>query len=173
MAWTGTLYPLRTPHDGFWESGVRSIKLYLRCVVEGAALIFEELSTVLAQIKAILNSLPLAQLSDHTLNPLTPAHFLVGQPYTAFVSRPADELIGAMESASSYGTEILETMAQRILDFSTVTRQVARRNDQSGSRYSCCAQSAKLNPSKLKCTCRQNFQYNLEFLPAFKTSARN
>jgi len=62
---------------------VRSIKLHLLRVVGGTVLTFDELSTVLAQIEAILNSRPLAQLSDHMVDPLTPAHFLVGQSYTA------------------------------------------------------------------------------------------
>ncbi|XP_044312729.1 uncharacterized protein LOC123037170 [Drosophila rhopaloa] len=76
--------PPSAPHfGGLWESGVRSIKLHLRRVVGGAALTFEELSTVLAQIEAILNSRPLTPISDHSLDPLTLAHFLVGQPYTA------------------------------------------------------------------------------------------
>ncbi|XP_044248467.1 uncharacterized protein [Drosophila takahashii] len=76
--------PPSAPHfGGLWESGVRSVKLHLRRVVGAAALTFEELSTVLAQIEAILNSRPLAQVSDHTVDPLTPAHFLIGQPYTA------------------------------------------------------------------------------------------
>ncbi|XP_070075679.1 uncharacterized protein [Drosophila takahashii] len=71
----------RDPGRG--KAGVRSVKLHLRRVVGAAALTIEELSTVLAQIEAILNSRPLAQVSDHTVDPLTPAHFLIGQPYTA------------------------------------------------------------------------------------------
>lgn len=76
--------PPSAPHfGGLWESGVRSIKLHLRRVVGAAALTFEELCTVLTQIEALLNSRPLSQSGDDSLDPLTPAHFLVGQPYTA------------------------------------------------------------------------------------------
>jgi len=43
-----------------------------------SALTFEELSTVF-----VLNSRPLCLSGDSTLDPLTPAHFLTGAPYTA------------------------------------------------------------------------------------------
>lgn len=76
--------PPSAPHfGGLWEAGVKSVKLHLRRVIGASILTFEELYTVLTQIEAILNSRPLCSMSDSDLNPLTPAHFLVGEPLTA------------------------------------------------------------------------------------------
>lgn len=48
-------------------------------------LTFEELSTVLIQVESFFNSRPLLLLSIYPvdLQPLTPAHFLVGGPMTS------------------------------------------------------------------------------------------
>ncbi|XP_043642439.1 uncharacterized protein LOC122612720 [Drosophila teissieri] len=76
--------PPSAPHfGGMWEAGVRSIKLHMKRILGSKALTFEELSTVLTQTEAILNSRPLCPTGDNSLDPLTPAHFLTGSPYTA------------------------------------------------------------------------------------------
>lgn len=76
--------PPSAPHfGGLWEAGVRSVKLHLRRVIGSSILTFEELYTLLTQIEAILNSRPLCSLSDDDINPLTPAHFIIGEPLTA------------------------------------------------------------------------------------------
>lgn len=77
--------PPYSPHfGGLWEAGVKSCKYHLRRVVGNAHLTFEEFSTVLAQVEAILNSRPLTPLSSDSRDflPLSPAHFLVGRPLT-------------------------------------------------------------------------------------------
>ena len=77
--------PPYAPHfGGLWEAGVKSCKHHLRRVVGGINLTYEEFSTVLAQTEAILNSRPLTALSTdpNDLQPLTPAHFLIGRPLT-------------------------------------------------------------------------------------------
>jgi len=77
--------PPHSPHmRGLWEAGVKSCKYHLKRVMGSALFIFEEISTVLTQIEACLNSRPLSPLSaDPTdLQPFTPAHFLVGGPMT-------------------------------------------------------------------------------------------
>lgn len=82
--------PPYSPHfGGLWEAGVKSCKYHLRRIVGNAHLTYEELSTVLAQIEAVLNSRPISPMStDPTdLLPLSPAHFLIGRPLTA----PADK----------------------------------------------------------------------------------
>lgn len=86
--------PPYSPHfGGLWESGIRSSKFILKRVVGNARLTYEEFSTVLTQIEAILNSRPMSPLSsDPTdLTPLTPGHFLIGRPLTA----PASEDLSA------------------------------------------------------------------------------
>ncbi|XP_011859792.1 PREDICTED: uncharacterized protein LOC105557214 [Vollenhovia emeryi] len=74
------------PHfGGIWEAAVRSLKYHLRRVLGDHKLTFEEMSTLLAQVEACLNSRPLQALSDDPddLTALTPGHFLVGSALTA------------------------------------------------------------------------------------------
>lgn len=67
---------------GLWESGVKSTKFHLKRVIEDSTLTFEEMTTVLSQIEACLNSRPLSMLPNQTddVSPLTPGHFLIGEP---------------------------------------------------------------------------------------------
>lgn len=75
--------PPQAPNfGGLWEAGVRSVKSHLKRVIGESTLTFEEMSTLLAQIEACLNSRPLTGISDDPNDtlPLTPGHFLVGEP---------------------------------------------------------------------------------------------
>ena len=82
---TGTIWkfnPPGSPHfGGLWEACVKSVKFHLKRVIGEAILTFEELSTMLTQIEAILNSRPLIPLNDDPDDKLvlTPAHFLIGE----------------------------------------------------------------------------------------------
>ncbi|XP_070524570.1 uncharacterized protein [Cardiocondyla obscurior] len=73
--------PPRAPHfGGLWEAGVKFMKRHLIKVIGDYKLTYEELSTVLTQIEACINSRPLCPLTDEPddLAVLTPAHFLTG-----------------------------------------------------------------------------------------------
>lgn len=77
--------PPAAPHfGGLWEAAVKSCKYHLKRVVGNHLLNFEELTTLMCRIEAILNSRPLTTMSSdpNELAPLTPAHFLISQPFT-------------------------------------------------------------------------------------------
>ena len=79
--------PEHAPHfGGLWEAAVKSTKTHLRHIIGEVRLTFEELSTVLAQIEACLNSRPLVPLNtpdEDGIEALTPGHFLIGRPLYA------------------------------------------------------------------------------------------
>ena len=77
--------PPRSPHfGGLWEGAVKSMKKHLHRIAGSTPLTFEEMSTILCQIEACLNSRPLLPDTSHNqdgLQTLTSGHFLVyGQP---------------------------------------------------------------------------------------------
>ncbi|GAB0100150.1 uncharacterized protein DMENIID0001_161450 [Sergentomyia squamirostris] len=87
--------PPGAPHfGGIWEAAVKSVKYHLTRVIGLHKLTYEELSTLLAQIEACVNSRPLVILSedDSQMEALTPGHFLIGRPLTA---PPVEDLSNA------------------------------------------------------------------------------
>ena len=66
---------------GLWEVAVKSAKSHLRCIMGPIKFKFEELTTVLAQVEACLNTRHLVSSStrdDDGIEVFTPGHFLVG-----------------------------------------------------------------------------------------------
>ena len=84
--------PERAPHFGcLWEAAVKSFKTHLTRVVGNSKLDFEEMTTVLTQIEACLNSRPLGTVphnNDNGIEILTPGHFLIGRPIQALPDHP-------------------------------------------------------------------------------------
>ncbi|XP_025270818.1 uncharacterized protein LOC105254545 [Camponotus floridanus] len=73
--------PPSAPHfGGLWEAAVKSTKHHLRRVIGEATLTFEEMTTLLTQVEACLNSRSLQPLTDDPddLTALTPGHFFIG-----------------------------------------------------------------------------------------------
>ena len=70
--------PTASHFGGIWEANVKSAKSLLFRTIGNQILTFEEMSTVLTQIEAVLNSRPLYVLSSDPSEPLalTPSHFL-------------------------------------------------------------------------------------------------
>ncbi|XP_054741280.1 uncharacterized protein LOC129246456 [Anastrepha obliqua] len=78
--------PPRVPHfGGLWEEAVKSAKHLLVRAVGNALLTAEEITTLLIEVEAVLNSRPPAALSNDPNDgeALTPAHLLIGCPLRA------------------------------------------------------------------------------------------
>lgn len=84
---SGTEWHFIPPHapnfGGLWEAGIKSTKFHLKRVIGESTLTYEELSTLLSQVEACLNSRPMSLINVEDPGeptPLTPGHFLIGEP---------------------------------------------------------------------------------------------
>lgn len=87
--------PPQSPHwGGIWEAAIKSTKYHIMRTIGETLLNFEEFTTVLATIESILNSRPLTVLSNdpNDFNPLTPAHFLIGDILTAYPDKDIQDI---------------------------------------------------------------------------------
>ncbi len=78
--------PPRTPHmGGLWEAAVKNMKRLMRKLIQSHLLRTDELSSILVEIEAVLNSRPITPLesTDPDDLALTPGHFLIGRPMVA------------------------------------------------------------------------------------------
>lgn len=88
--------PPGAPHfGGLWEAGVKSMKTHLKKTLSTTTCTFEELSTVVVQVEAVLNARPLCPFSGDVedVDALTPMHFLTGHQYVPLPEE--DEAEGA------------------------------------------------------------------------------
>ena len=86
--------PSRAPHfGGLWEAANKSMKRHLRRCVGTQILTHDELNTFVFQIEGIPNSRPLTAMSadPNDLQPLTPAHFILGRGMNDLHSLTASE----------------------------------------------------------------------------------
>lgn len=79
---------------GLWERNIGSIKFHLKRTIGERVLTYEEMSTVLTQIEACLNSRPICKLNENPdeLQILTPGHFLIGSAITAPVTQSLEHV---------------------------------------------------------------------------------
>ena len=89
---TWNTIPERSPHfGGLWESAVKKMKFHLKRVIGSQIVSYEEMATVSTQVEACLNSRPLTAMTSHDsdgIHPLTPGHFLLLRPPTAYPELP-------------------------------------------------------------------------------------
>jgi hypothetical protein len=71
---------------GLWEINVKSVKGHLKRILGNSNLTSQEMNTLLIRIEACLNSRPITPISSdpNDLQPLTPGHFLIGEPLNCF-----------------------------------------------------------------------------------------
>lgn len=114
--------PVNAPwFGGMWERCVGIVKAGLKAVVGRALLSKCELSTVLTEVEATVNSRPLTYVYtdlDEPL-PLTPAHLLYGRSLTTFPSDNLtdDEMIDPSVNTSSSVTKRYRYISKLIADF--------------------------------------------------------
>ena len=73
-----------------WEAAVKSMKLRLTKIVGTCRLTYEELTTILTEAEAVMNSRPLTPMDSAPtdgVQALTPGHFLISRPLQSLPER--------------------------------------------------------------------------------------
>ena len=109
--------PPRAPNfGGLWEAGVKATKFHLKRVIGDSTLTYEEMSTLLCQVEACLNSRPMSVINnvdpDEPL-PLTPGHFLVGEPLLSIPDHNYENSNCSGLSRWQYVQRLLQTFWRR------------------------------------------------------------
>ncbi|XP_055714836.1 uncharacterized protein LOC129808954 [Phlebotomus papatasi] len=108
--------PPRSPHHGgLYEAVIKSLKFHLTREIGQTILTFEELTTILTQVEAILNSRPLTPLSEdpNEMSVLTPGHFLVGRPLNALPEKSLTDVSPSSISRWQLCQKLLQHFAER------------------------------------------------------------
>ncbi|XP_057660737.1 uncharacterized protein LOC130896573 [Diorhabda carinulata] len=101
--------PPRSPHwGGIWEAAIKSAKYHIARLIGLTKLTFEQFSTILSQIEAILNSRPLSALCNDPsdFQYLTSGDFLIGSSLTAY---PEKDLTHAPENRLKFWQQCAKT----------------------------------------------------------------
>lgn len=77
---------------GLWEAAVKSLKRHMRIVINDHKLTYEEFSTVLTQLEAVLNSRPLCPMTEdpEDLDFLSPSSFINIKQDLTFIETETD-----------------------------------------------------------------------------------
>ncbi|CAB0040351.1 unnamed protein product, partial [Trichogramma brassicae] len=120
--------PPSAPHfGGLWKAAVKSLKAHLKRTLGPRRVTFEEKSTLLVSIEAVLNSRPLCPVTNDSddLHVLTPRHFLVGTSLLTIPEQDVNvdgldhlhhwQLIQGLQAVFSkkWSREYLNTLQQR------------------------------------------------------------
>jgi len=93
------ILPLSPWWGGFYERLVRIVKTTLRKILGSARLHFEELSTILTKVEAMINSRPLSYLyDDDPETAITPSHLSIGR--NIYSNKPTMEVTNETFSIS-------------------------------------------------------------------------
>jgi len=91
---------------GLFERLVRTTKRCLRKTIGQARLTYDELSTVLVEVEAVINSRPLSYVTaDDFEEPLTPSHLLIGRRILSLPDHLCHQYEDAVESGHSLLTK--------------------------------------------------------------------
>ena len=96
----------------FYERLVKSVKLSLKNCLRNPRLNYDELSTTLVEVEAVLNSRPLTYVYDEFEEPLTPSHRVIGRRILSMPSKNYSIDVPHTQQALSRRAKFL----QRILD---------------------------------------------------------
>ncbi|XP_059217632.1 uncharacterized protein LOC131994772 [Stomoxys calcitrans] len=92
--------PPASPHfGGLWEAAVKFMKYHLKRIIGETKMTYEEMSTLLAQIEAVLNSRPICSMNEdvEVLEVLTPGRFLIGRPLIEVPESINERNMGCMD----------------------------------------------------------------------------